>query len=128
MRWAFAILALIYCGSARATTTKKGPPNPKPISFAPCLSDWAVLQRSPAQSRVYGLLGDGGTSATVKVTDLDHNLDFEAVASVDGSSWQALLPPQQAGGNFTVTVACTGCTNSTPARLEHITFGGESRP
>ena len=47
-----------------------------------------------------------------------------AKVSDDGSgSWKACLKPTAAGGDFTLTATCTGCTNKTPAVLEHVTFG-----
>jgi sialate O-acetylesterase len=41
------------------------------------------------------------------------------------ASWKALLPPQPAGGNYTVTAACTGCSSSAPssATIGNIAFG-----
>jgi hypothetical protein len=41
------------------------------------------------------------------------------------ASWKALLPPQPAGGNFTVTAVCTGCTPSAPstASISNVVFG-----
>ena len=108
------------------TSEAKPPPQPTPITFSSTLSDWAVLQREPARARVYGLLGDGGTAATVKLSSGGAGAaETKVVASIksDGQSWEALLPAQAAGGNYTITASCTGCTNSTPARLSDITFG-----
>ena len=41
------------------------------------------------------------------------------------ASWKALLPPQPAGGNFTVTAVCTGCSALGPSSiaLADVTFG-----
>jgi hypothetical protein len=41
------------------------------------------------------------------------------------ASWKALLPPQPAGGNFTVTAVCTGCNALGPSTisLSDVTFG-----
>lgn len=41
------------------------------------------------------------------------------------ASWKALLPPQPAGGNFTVTAVCVGCTSSAPstASISNVVFG-----
>jgi hypothetical protein len=41
------------------------------------------------------------------------------------ASWKALLPPQPAGGNFTVTAVCTGCTAEAPSTVSiaNVTFG-----
>ena len=38
--------------------------------------------------------------------------------------WKALLHPADAGGNYTVTAACTGCTApGSTAAIEDVTFG-----
>ena len=41
------------------------------------------------------------------------------------ASWKALLPPQPAGGNFTVTATCTGCSALGPSTisLSNLVFG-----
>jgi hypothetical protein len=81
-----------------------------------------VLQQQPATACVYGVLGEGGTAAAVKIaTTTAHNYVVDAVVSADG--WKACLPPQAMGGDHTITATCTGCINSTAAVLEHVTFG-----
>lgn len=41
------------------------------------------------------------------------------------ASWKALLPPQAAGGNYTITAACTGCSPLAPssATIANVAFG-----
>ena len=41
------------------------------------------------------------------------------------ASWKVLLPPQPAGGNFTVTAVCTGCSADAPSTVSiaNVTFG-----
>jgi hypothetical protein len=41
------------------------------------------------------------------------------------ASWKALLPPQPAGGNYSVTAVCTGCSSSAPASvsISNVVFG-----
>ena len=41
------------------------------------------------------------------------------------ASWKALLPPQAAGGNFTVTAVCTGCSEGAPSTvsISNVAFG-----
>jgi hypothetical protein len=41
------------------------------------------------------------------------------------ASWKALLPPMPAGGNYSVTASCTGCSAQAPASLSlsNIAFG-----
>jgi hypothetical protein len=39
-------------------------------------------------------------------------------------SWKALLQPTAAGGNYTITAVCTGCSSSAaPITLSSVTFG-----
>ena len=41
------------------------------------------------------------------------------------ASWKALLPPQPAGGNYTVTAVCTGCSPLGPSTISisNVAFG-----
>lgn len=40
------------------------------------------------------------------------------------TSWKALLPPMPAGGSFTITATCTGCTDvNKTITLTNVTFG-----
>ena len=41
------------------------------------------------------------------------------------ASWKALLPPQPAGGNYTVTAVCTGCSQMGPSSvsIDNVAFG-----
>jgi hypothetical protein len=41
------------------------------------------------------------------------------------ASWKALLPPQPAGGNYTVTAVCTGCSAAAPSTvsISNVAFG-----
>ena len=95
-----------------------------PISFFSGLSDFAVLQRAPAAANVYGVLGDGGTAASVTVVS-ESFAAYTVVATVDteGKRWKAALKPMPSGGDVTVTATCTGCSNATAAVLRHVTFG-----
>lgn len=45
-----------------------------------------------------------------------------AVVTATGG-WKACLAPRASGGDYTISATCTGCTNTTPAVLEHVTFG-----
>ena len=86
-----------------------------------------VLQQSPAKACVYGTLGAGGTAASLKVEGAGASYDVEATVKPGVTSafklWKACLKPQAAGGDFTLTATCTGCTNTTAAKLSHVTFG-----
>ena len=41
------------------------------------------------------------------------------------ATWKALLPPQPAGGNYTVTAVCTGCSPLAPSTvaISNVAFG-----
>ena len=41
------------------------------------------------------------------------------------AKWKAFLKPAPAGGNFTVSVSCAGCANTTKATIADVTFGGK---
>ena len=44
-------------------------------------------------------------------------------ATINGSGWIAYLRPQAAGGDFTLTAECIGCTNQSASVLSNVTFG-----
>eukprot|EP00038_Savillea_parva_P025920 m.50173 g.50173 ORF g.50173 m.50173 type:complete len:698 (-) comp7211_c0_seq2:133-2226(-) len=119
------------------------PPAPQTyVSFNFSAGDDMVLQQAPAKACVNGVMGVGGTAVTVKLTSalqrttatdsvVDNGITVSLVSARvtsspigDGTSlWHACLDPQQAGGSYTLTAVCTGCTNSTPAVLQRVTFG-----
>lgn len=109
----------------------KAPPPPSPqafVSFNNSFGDSMVLQRD-ATACFFGMLGTGGTAVDVALTATHSNAvvatgsgGVEAVG--DGRGWKACLDKTMpAGGSFTVTATCTGCTNSTPAVINEVTFG-----
>jgi hypothetical protein len=71
--------------------------------------DQLVLQQAPAKACVYGLLGPGGTAATVKISSsaaasASDFAPFEVDAEVTaGGHWKACLTPQKVGGDYTIT-------------------------
>lgn len=81
-----------------------------------------VLQQAPASACVYGLLGEGGTAATVTLSSA-LGARRSVAATVNGSGWKACLPPHAAGGDYNVSARCEGCTVPGVATLEHVTFG-----
>ena len=100
-----------------------------------------MLQRAPATAVVYGYVatssaraasGSADTAVSVSVTVVDEgsgqSVDvkasvFEGVSAGSAQTmWRASLPQQQAGGNYTIDVACVGgCTGSD--RIRHVAFG-----
>lgn len=90
-----------------------------------------VLQQSPAKSCVNGILGPGGTSASISVTGVTESGEIIDKYSVKATvtqgdvatQWSACLQPHDVGGMVTITATCTGCTNSTPASITNVTFG-----
>ena len=81
-----------------------------------------VLQQQPASACLYGTVGDPGGSVRISIRSSSESSGFAANVST-GGGWKACLPPTAAGGDYTVTATCTGCTNTTAAVLEHVTFG-----
>ena len=87
-----------------------------------------VLQQSPAKACVYGVLGAGGTGATIKIITEDASdfSQYEVQATVQPGStlWNACLKPQKAGpGKFTISATCIGCANTTAATISNVVFG-----
>ena len=64
--------------------------------------------------------GDAGASTA----DCQKGCAFVHNATAAPMAWKVLVPPQQAGGSWTVTVACeSGCADSVKFVLERVTFG-----
>ena len=116
-----AVLVLLLLASA---ASEPGPPPlPSPVSFNATFSPGVVLQRAPAKAAVYGMLGDGGQSVSIKVSS-SGGADYSVAATVNGQGWIAYLQPAEAStSTFTITATCKGCTNSTPAVLDDVVFG-----
>eukprot|EP00041_Stephanoeca_diplocostata_P008440 m.125345 g.125345 ORF g.125345 m.125345 type:complete len:736 (-) comp17323_c0_seq1:544-2751(-) len=98
------------------------PPSTPAISFNDSIGSYMVLQQQPARACVYGTLGAGGRGATIQVSG-SGTPTYTVQANVTGSQWKACLQPTTAGGDVTITASCSGCTNSTPAKIVHATFG-----
>eukprot|EP01045_Picozoa_sp_COSAG04_P000963 COSAG04_NODE_28_length_36566_cov_70.886665_21_plen_283_part_00 len=120
-------LAYLLLGAAFAAAGKP-PPKPQGIAFFAGFSDHAVLQRGPGRAAVYGSLGPGGTGATVQLSSSGGAAEgsseepelVEATATPDGR-WKALLPAHPAGGDYTLTATCHGCTaEPKTAALRHV--------
>ena len=97
------------------------------ISFNSSFGSYMVLQQQPAKACVFGQLGEGGSAATVRISGTGAAATafepYEVHAEVSGSAWKACLNPAAAGGSHTLTATCTGCTNTSAAVIEHVTFG-----
>ena len=108
-----------------------GPTNPTPASFAAGFSSFAVLQREPATAAVYGMPGSPFTlPATVQVNvtstrgDYTRSYEAEVTKTTTHGEWKVVLDSKPAGGDYTITAACTsGCANSSSTVIEHVTFG-----
>lgn len=104
--------------------------------FAGSFSDHAVLQRAPQLAAIYGVVigAQAGTDVVVTVASLEGSgspytvaatVDVTKVRAAGGSyaRWKALLNAAPAGGNFTITVACSTCANTTAVNITDVTFG-----
>ena len=94
------------------------------IQFSPHVQDHMVLQQSPAKSSVYGTLTPGASTPTVTAT-VSGGATYQVTGTVTGDQWVAYLKPAAAGGDYTVTVTCAGCsTNGTNTiAISDVTFG-----
>lgn len=141
-------IALAGCTAAASDVggKLKAPPKPTPppeFAFSPVMGDWMLLQQQPSAAAVYGPVSAGATSVTVTVSDGKTSYDVVAKVGKDAThqpfgyvdpgsganlptvnvTWKAMLRPTTAGGDYTITAKCTGCTGNTTATLEHVTFG-----
>ena len=95
-----------------------------PTTFDNSLGSFMVLQQAPAKACVYGMLGDNGVSAKIKVIGTHEFAHLDLQADITGAgAWKVCLPPQPMGGDFTIKATCVGCLNATVASIEHVTFG-----
>ena len=97
--------------------------------FSGVFTDHVVLQREPAKAAVYGVIfgAEAGTAVTVTVTTSEGAKLYDAPGTVMHTEvkapggayakWKAFLKPAPAGGNFTVSVSCTSCANTTASKL-----------
>lgn len=89
----FVLLAgLLLVGCTRET---------RPLRLAPIFSDHAVLQRQQP-IRIWGW-GTPGASVTVRLDTVTAQTEVDAAGR-----WQAELPPQEAGGPYTLSVESNG--------------------
>merc|ERR1719183_1187881 len=114
------VVLLVFLSLVLTVEAYHPSPAPPNIAFNATFGDTMVLQQSPAKACVYGVLGEGGTGATVKISaqDMSDFAEYEVQATVQpGSSlWNACLRPQKAGaGKFTIAATCVGCANTTAA-------------
>ena len=126
-------------------------PSSHPLSLTPILLFLNIPRDSPpspptlqpAQAAVYGIIvgakAGGQTKVQVTVAEAGgangaaSSYTVEAVVDVTSKTaaagglyarWKAILHPADAGGNYTVTAACTGCTApGSTAAIEDVTFG-----
>lgn len=111
--------------------------------FSGVFANHAVLQRGPARAAVFGVLFGAKTDTTVELTlrsrtphgnhshqkvDAVVTLTGQTTPSGQYAKWKALLSPVSAGGNYTLSVSCKNCQNSTASTLVDITFGDVVRP
>jgi hypothetical protein len=100
-------------------------------NFSAVFGDGVVLQRAPSKAQVFGFAGNTWSfpaTVTVNVTIANANEDlvskaYSAPVRTDGT-WKVVLDAQPAGGDVTLSVACTkGCTNTESATIKDATYG-----
>ena len=86
-----------------------------------------VLQQASAKAcLVFGMLGSGGRPQPSAALSNDTSfVPYQVDAEVSADrSWKACLQPGAAGSDHALTATCLmGCTNSTDAVIEHVTYG-----
>eukprot|EP00117_Sycon_ciliatum_P038771 scpid54146/ scgid28761/ Sialate O-acetylesterase; Sialic acid-specific 9-O-acetylesterase; Yolk sac protein 2; Sialate O-acetylesterase small subunit; Sialate O-acetylesterase large subunit len=106
-----------------------GPAPPQPAMFSGVFDDNMVLQRAPAKAAVFGSamnLSSSTATVTVTVSSAEgSSKTYAAQVSENNMNWKVLLDPAEAGGDYTITCACTqGCVNSSVGgTIQNVTFG-----
>ena len=109
---------------------------PQPAMFSGVFDDNMVLQRAPSRAAVFGTTSNFTSQptaavVTVEVTTADEftgkvltSKSYTANVTEDGS-WKVLLEAAEAGGDVSITCACTtGCVNSSVGgHIQNATFG-----
>ena len=109
---------------------------PMPATFSGVFDDNMVLQRAPSRAAVFGTASNFTSQptaaiVTVEVTIADEftgellaSKAYNAAVAGDGS-WKVLLEAAEAGGDVSITCACTtGCVNSSVGgHIQNATFG-----
>eukprot|EP01060_Flectonema_neradi_P030374 TRINITY_DN4390_c0_g1_i3.p1 TRINITY_DN4390_c0_g1~~TRINITY_DN4390_c0_g1_i3.p1 ORF type:complete len:608 (+),score=103.46 TRINITY_DN4390_c0_g1_i3:60-1883(+) len=95
------------------------------ITFTDHIQDHMVLQRAPQKASVYGTLTPSSTDGDVTVTaKVSGSSSYSVTGIVDGNSWIAYLQPTDAGGNYSITVDCNGCSvGNNTISVSDVTFG-----
>ena len=90
----------------------------RPIVLAP-----QVLQQKTSAA-IFGT-ADAGATVTLTLSGDATESKTSQVGALGGDDnvWRVDLSPRQAGGNYTLTLSCDGCANSTTTTLEDVTFG-----
>ena len=94
--------------------------------FSGVFTDNSVLQREPYKAALYGVVDKPNTAVTLTMTDEDTKKITKYNAnSMKNGDWKITLPNTYPnGGNFTFTVSCAGCYNtSVSTTITNITFG-----
>jgi len=97
------------------------------LCFASGLGSGMVMQQAPASAAVYGSIptsspANTALSVTLASTDGKYNKAYPTNAR-DDFTWKVIFDPLPAGGNYSITVTCSNCPNTTMVQLTDITFG-----
>eukprot|EP01052_Picozoa_sp_SAG31_P026909 SAG31_NODE_2475_length_5641_cov_2.038434_4_plen_473_part_00 len=146
---------LSWCRAWSPGCDSPEPPYGQGFAFLSSQGSNMVLQQAPAKSAVYGIVVGNPTAVKVTVHDEEKHESYEvdaefntthqpfgpqfvggeagyatAGAYIGGphTTWKAFLKPTAAGGNFTITAACTGCYEDrespfSTVNVSNVTFG-----
>ena len=127
-----AIVVLVMAACVCLGSTERPPPPPlppAPASFSGVFDHNMVLQRAPSMAALYGsagnVTGSSPAQVTVHVSSSDRDVSKTYTSPVDDEgNWKVLLDPAEAGGDYTMSVACTrGCMNTSEMTLVNVTYG-----
>eukprot|EP01060_Flectonema_neradi_P032102 TRINITY_DN5040_c0_g2_i2.p1 TRINITY_DN5040_c0_g2~~TRINITY_DN5040_c0_g2_i2.p1 ORF type:complete len:610 (+),score=126.46 TRINITY_DN5040_c0_g2_i2:77-1906(+) len=96
------------------------------ITFSDHIQDHMILQRAPQKAAVHGTLETGSEDAPITVTAkvATGTSTYSVEGTVDGDQWVAYLKPSEAGGNYSITVTCDGCSQgNNTISVYDVTFG-----
>jgi sialate O-acetylesterase len=99
--------------------------------FSGTFGNGMVLQRSPEKAAIYGKINcthyDVGMvepSVHVNMTSKTTGSSFSVQATLNADlSWKAFLTPTEAGGDYTISVNCEECCDTSASTISRVTFG-----
>ncbi|CAK9076031.1 Sialate O-acetylesterase (Sialic acid-specific 9-O-acetylesterase) (Yolk sac protein 2) [Cleaved into: Sialate O-acetylesterase small subunit [Durusdinium trenchii] len=89
------------------------------LRFAEVFGDYVVLQQQPAKAAIFGEVNDTSVSTVTVELSAGSKKVASVEANVLGGTWKALLPPQAAGGQWSITARA----GTKSVEMNSVTFG-----